>query len=481
MRAGDGGPGGGRPHVDGAEAIARFAELARENVGRPRRSQLEDGLRQLSARLEAPRRRRRWLGGLFAAVAVSACAWLWASRDVPSPLTTPSSMAYRVAGGVVLEGGYLRETGASAMTLAFSDGSRVMFQPGGRGRVRNVGVAGVRLSLEHGTAELALAEGPADAWRLDAGPFVVKAVGTAMTVSWDIAAERFELKIRRGHVAVSGPVTGDLTLEAGHRLRVDLGRGETLIDELDHERPSGPDSNEASLSRPLKRAASGPAVAMRLPTRKGSQLRRATPRLGGGVAPAASGTSPSGVSSASSVSAASPAAMSPPSTSPSAASPTNSSGSWWWAEALAKGKVDEILADAARRGRAAALEESPTDELFALADAARYRRRLSLARDALTTARRRFPASPRSLDAVYLLGRVEELAPGGAPTALGWYDAYLKLAPMGTYASEALGRKMILIRDTKGPVEAQALAELYLRRFPSGSYRGAAEALQRAP
>jgi hypothetical protein len=480
MRAGAGGPGGGRPHLDGAEAIERFAELARDNLGRPRRSQLEDGLRQLSARLEAPRRRRRLLGGVFAAVAVSACAWFWASRDVPSPLTTPSSMAYRVAGGVVLEGGYLRETGASAMTLAFSDGSRVIFQPGGRGRVRNVGVAGARLSLEHGTAELALAAGAGDAWRLDAGPFVVKATGTAMTVSWDIAAERFELKIRRGHVAVSGPVTGDLTLEAGHRLRVDLGRGETLIDELDHERPSAPDSSEAFLSRPLKRAASGPAVAMRQPARKGSPLRRTKPRLDDVAAPVPSPVPPSRMPPAPPVRS-SPPSSEPPSASVPSSPSMNPSPSWWWADALAKGKVDEILADAARRGRAAALEESPTDELFALADAARYRRRLSLARDALMAARRRFPSSPRSLDAVYLLGRVEELAAGGAAAALGWYDAYLKLAPTGTYASEALGRKMILIRDTRGPAEAQALAELYLRRFPSGSYRGAAEALQRAP
>lgn len=466
--AGDvrGGGGGGRgPNAEAAEAgaaraIARFADLARENVGRPRRAQVEEGLRQLSARLEAPRSRRPLVGGILTAVAVGVGAWLFLQQDLGRRTTVEPSMSYRVAGGVALEGGYLRETGSAPMTLAFSEGSHVTFHPGGRGRVRSVGPAGARLSLEHGTAEVTLSERTREAWQLDVGPFVVKAVSAAMTVSWDIAAERFELKLRRGHLEVSGPIVGDLALEGGHRLRVDLGRGETLIDELARDRPTAEESNDSARPRPLPHAAGVP----------GSR-HQPKPRL---VAVDAPATLAPALSPSLSPPAPAAAALSSASPSPGPAS------SWWWAEALPKGKVDEILADAARRGRAA-LEESPTDDLFALADAARYRRRLSLARDALMAARRRFPSSPRSLDAAYLLGRVEEAAAGGAAAALGWYDAYLRVAPAGTYASEALGRKMILVRDTQGPIPARELADLYLRRFPSGSYRGAAEALQRAP
>jgi hypothetical protein len=70
------------------------------------------------------------------------------------------------------------------------------------------------------------------------------------------------------------------------------------------------------------------------------------------------------------------------------------------------------------------LQTASSDDLFALADAARYRRRADLARSALLAQRRRFPSSPRSLDAIFLLGRVEELRAGGRAPAIEWYDEY---------------------------------------------------------
>jgi TolA-binding protein len=152
-----------------------------------------------------------------------------------------------------------------------------------------------------------------------------------------------------------------------------------------------------------------------------------------------------------------------------------------WRDALANGEWDEILADAERDGIDRTLQTAPSDDLFALADAARYRRRTDLARTTLLTHRRRFPSSPRSLDAIFLLGRVEELRAGGRAPAIEWYDEYLSRAPTGTYAAEALGRKMVLTKELVGPESARAIAEEYLRRFPQGSYAGAARALERAP
>jgi TolA-binding protein len=118
---------------------------------------------------------------------------------------------------------------------------------------------------------------------------------------------------------------------------------------------------------------------------------------------------------------------------------------------------------------------------LALADAARYRRRMELARDALLAERRRFPSSPRSLDAAFLLGRVEEASDRGVARAIEWYDEYLTRAPTGTYASEALGRKMTLTSKLEGSSQARAIAEDYLRRFPNGTYAGPARAFVRAP
>jgi TolA-binding protein len=148
---------------------------------------------------------------------------------------------------------------------------------------------------------------------------------------------------------------------------------------------------------------------------------------------------------------------------------------------LARGHWDRILADVKRIGVEATLSSASSEDLFALADAARYRRRPDLARAALLAERRRFPESPRALDAIYLLGRVEESRENGTAQAIAWYDEYLTRAPTGPFVGEALGRKMTLTDKLEGPTRARPVAEDYLRRFPKGNYAGSARELIRAP
>jgi hypothetical protein len=50
-------------------------------------------------------------------------------------------------------------------------------------------------------------------------------------------------------------------------------------------------------------------------------------------------------------------------------------------------------------------------------------------------------------------------------------------APAGAYASEALGRKMTATEKLRGPADASTIALDYLRRFPHGTYAGAARVL----
>jgi TolA-binding protein len=166
---------------------------------------------------------------------------------------------------------------------------------------------------------------------------------------------------------------------------------------------------------------------------------------------------------------------------PAAATVVNTPNARRWAEALASGHWDSILEDVERTGLEAALNGASSEDLFALADAARYRRRTDLARDALLAERRRFPNSHRAIDALFLLGRVEESRGNGTARASAWYDEYLAQAPTGSYAAEALGRKMIVAKESGGAAQARAIAEEYLRRFPKGSYAGTARALLREP
>jgi TolA-binding protein len=344
-----------------------------------------------------------------------------------------------IEGGRLIEGGYLSASGHSGIKLSFNEGTTFVLAPGTRGRLRAVTDDGARLAIERGTASFTITRNHEHQWAVEAGPFLVTVKGTDFSLSWDPQGERFELKLRRGRVVVSGPVLGeDLALKAGQNLAVDLQRAETVITEA---RPADAEDDEpstvtpATSSPPEPRAASDEAADL-------------------------------GTASASGVPAEADAGR-----------PSERR----WSAALANGKWDRILSDVERDGIEATLQTASSGDLFALADAARYRRRPDLARAALLSVRQRFPRSPRSLDALFLLGRVEELGGAGASASMKWYDEYLSRVPSGTYAAEALGRKMVLSREAGGAAAARPLADEYLRRFPNGSYAGAARELQLGP
>jgi TolA-binding protein len=301
--------------------------------------------------------------------------------------------------------------------------------------LRAVDPQGARVAIEQGTAAFQVVPSHDRRWLVEVGPFLVTVKGTVFTVAWDSASERFELRLRHGRVVVSGPISGgDIVLRAGQRLVVNLPKAETLI--LDDK----PEHATAEAAPPVPAA-----PALRPPV---AHPRPAPPSPPVAVAPAV------------------------------AAKPE---GERRWTDELAGGHWDRILADVERTGVAAALDRAGSEDLFALANAARYRRRTDLARAALLAERRRFPASPRALDAIFLLGRVEESGERGTARAIAYYDEYLALAPSGAYAAEALGRKMTLANELGGPAEARPIAEEYLRRFPRGSYAGSARALRASP
>jgi hypothetical protein len=146
-----------------------------------------------------------------------------------------------------------------------------------------------------------------------------------------------------------------------------------------------------------------------------------------------------------------------------------------WAELLVRGKVKEIIVQAEAGGISQALSTRSAADLAALADAARYTRQNDLAKKTLSALRTRFPSSRQSRDAAFFLGRLEE---SSAPArALDWYGLYLMEAPSGTYAAEAMGRKMLVVERVQGRPAALPLARDYLARFPQGSYASLARSM----
>ncbi len=418
----------------GSRALTSLTKLGSDGVEPPTAADLHRGLGALHARIAAGRVRRRRVARwslLGMAMVLSTLVVLqialfsrrsWSGSEL-------AALTYRIEGGRVLEGGYLSESGHGGIKLLFNEGSEFRLTPGTRGRLREVGSGGARVGIEDGTAHFQITRGADRRWLVEVGPFLVTVKGTVFTVSWDPKSERFELWLRRGRVDVAGPVSaGSLSLRSGQRLVVDLAKGQTLITEDLSEREW--------VSSPASATSSGPSTRVDVPVGPASSVASARSTV------------------------------------------TKAKRERRWADELASGNWDRILEDVERAGVAATLNSASSEELFALADAARYRRRTDLARAALLAQRRRFRGSPRAL---FLLGRVEESRGGGVAQAIAWYDEYLARAPAGAYAAEALGRKMTITSKVGGPEQARPIAEEYLRRFPKGTYAGSARAILRVP
>jgi hypothetical protein len=425
-----------------SRSLTELTEIYRDSLEQPTPAELDRGLDTLLTRVVAAKTRRfgavRWsLVGAAAAVSVLVALQVASVYRKRLLAPEPPALAYQIDGGSVIEGGYLRESGRAGMHVQFNEGSKFALAPGTRGRIRAVDRNGAHLAIEHGTASFQVTHGAGRRWLVDVGPFLVTVKGTVFTVTWDPLSEHFELSLRRGSVVVSGPVSaGEIALRAGQRLVVNLAKIETVITE---------DATEPG----------------------GGQL----------ASPPPDGTPPEVQPSAVATQAARPS----PAATAIAPTAARLGAENRWREELARGHWDRILADVKRVGVEATLSRASSEDLFALADAARYRRHPDLARAALLAERRRFPDSPRTLDAIYLLGRVEESRESGTAQALARYDEYLIQAPTGPFVGEALGRKMTLMEKLEGPARARPVAEDYLRRFPKGNYAGSARELIRAP
>ncbi len=414
-------------------ALSEATDLCRDTLGPPTTEELDRGLDRFLMRIVPEKTRpRRFVRWSLAGVALALCTLValqvasvyrkrWSAGE-------PPTLAYRIDGGSVLEGGYLRESGHSGMNVVFNEGSRLALAPGTRSRLRVVDRDGAHVAIERGRGSFQVAHKSNRRWLVDVGPFLVTVTGTVFTVSWDPVSEEFDLRLREGSVVVSGPVSaGEIKLRAGQRLVANLARVETVITE---ETP--------------EQASSEPPTAPPAPSVTPPGLQPSAPR---------------------------------PSPAPALSTVAKLAGDHQWSRKLARGQWDRILQDANRIGVEATLNEASSEDLFALANAARYRHRSDLALSALLAERRRFPGSPRALEAIYLLGRVEEAREIGTAQAIVWYDEYLARAPTGPLVGEALGRKMTLTDKLEGPARARSLAEEYLRRFPKGNYAGLAREL----
>jgi hypothetical protein len=414
------------PRSSAARQFDRFGMLMHAAMPAPSLQQHLEGRARLIAavdKMRKPRagaRRTRALVGLALAGAAAASVLSFVRAHAPAPI------AWHIENSPVGAQNYVSiPSTAPSARLVFDDGSKVVLDPGSRGRVAATTPVGAEVVLEQGQAHVNVVHRDRTSWLVDAGPFSVRVTGTDFMVAWAADAETLDVWMSSGRVIVKGPVLGDAQpLSAGQHLRARLREATVQIDSA--PAPSGALTANAPATTPAE-----PAAVAAAPTSVEAPGVNPPPSVPG--APAAS-----------------------------------------WSKLISSGDFARVIREAESEGVTHALAARPLVDLRALGDAARYQNNATVARAAFKTIRSRFPSSAEARTAAFLLGRVAEEQDQSAEDALLWYGKYLEETPGGDLASLALGRKMILVAKLYGRDAAKPLADRYLRRFPTGLYAAAA-------
>jgi hypothetical protein len=365
----------------------------------------------------------------FAVACLAALMLLGWSAATPRPLSF-SAAATGAPGparpGVV--GEWVAASGDAPLEVRFSDASTLALAPGARMRVTTTNPRGADVLIERGAVHAVIAHvGRSARWGLRAGPFEVRVTGTTFDASWDPTSETFELVMTEGSVSVAGPlIPPDRTVVAGERLRVSIrdGRMELRV---------GAAEPAAAIPQDTVAVAPPPAPSAAPAAPRDPQQPRAQVAVASSAAPAAPG----------------------------------------WKELAAAGKYRDALAAAEASGFARELERASSGDALLLADAARLGGSPARAREALLSARGRFGARGHT---AFLLGKIAADQSGAPADAVSWFEVYLREAPGGPFAEQALGRIIDLDRR-RDPGAATAAAKRYLARYPNGSYAALARSV----
>jgi hypothetical protein len=335
-------------------------------------------------------------------------------------LFSPARIEYSVSGPVSTQGDWLGvPPDRGAASLKFSEGTEIELGPGSTGRVADASPQGARVVLGDGVLHARVIHRPRAKWSVAAGPYVIEVTGTAFDVGWSAAGEQLELSLHDGGVIVRGPSLHDgIRVVAGQKL-------------IAHARTGGAELSSLFASR--------------------------EPSVGQGEPKSSDHPEPGPAEPA-------PSAPRTPS----------------WSDLVAAGSFRTVLDAAGARGFDQTLSHGSFADLVALSDSARYAGDRALARRGLLAERSRFGASAEARAAAFLLGRMAD-DQGSSTEAMKWYETYLSEAPKGSFAAEAMGRKLVVLVRSGDRTAARTTAETYLKRFPHGAHAAYARESLQAP
>ena len=370
------------------------------------------GRRLMEAAVLLRRRRRRrqpWVSGALCLAFVAGASGWGLARLVGSPVPAAPWGATIIA-----------PEGPEATRVQLSKGGELLVQSDSQVDVAQ-SEQSVDVVLKQGGLRVSTPTGDQRVWTVTASGYAVGA-GGGSRLSVRMEPQRITVDSVSGQVRIQGPlINSSMLLGAGQRLIADRGSGEVALKTI-------------AKWQPVARAVAAQSSEAVTPTRDST--------------------------------AAIPSSSSVPAT-PQAALRVS------WSGLIAEGKYSEVVVEAEKLGIGDCLARCTLEQVSALALAARYSGRHSLADRAWRTERQRFAGTAAAADAAFFLGRQASGA-GRHTEAVRWFNTYVGESPGGRYGADALGGKMLAYERSGQQAQARTVATDYLRRFPKGVHRDAA-------
>lgn len=287
---------------------------------------------------------------------------------------------------------------------------------------------------------------------------------------------------RRGKLSPSEQQELDLVLKNSEEARIfhDLGQridaedaapatksaaSEALVERLMGKLPTSPARPTRKLRRPVWLLAAAAVLAASV---AGAVLGARHLNFGGAPAPSASPAPSSAAPSRER--AATPRAVPNEATQATPPAPSEPTP-----EPPREGSPTEPTPSAAPHASAPAPSASSATELLSAAGRARRTGQAALAVELLQNLRSRYPNSPEAAAASITLGKLE-LEQGAASAALSHFDDYLRRAPGGALAPEALWGRSRALTKLGRVSEARTSSSELLERYPNSPYASSARA-----
>lgn len=375
-----------------SERMAAAQAEIRERGQPARHARMRANVLERAAEPHASAGPRWWAWPLAAAAVAAAVLVAWIALR-------PQALTFQVEGAADsgLAQAFVAAGDDQPLTLAFSDGSAMELRPRTRVRVGALRDDGADLVLESGTLEASIEPRAGGSWSVAAGPYRVDVVGTVFSVGWVPEEESFELALTRGAVEVRGPgIEGVREVAAGERLVI-LGRTE-----------------QASASEAASRVEDAQVVEPEeiVIDEADEPEARAGGRRGSAGKPSRSGT----------------------------AGQVAGPGTADWRTLAHQGSYREAIEAAEAAGFSKLCATLDAAALLELADAGRYARKTTRAREALLALRKRFPGTEAAAAAAFDLGRLGSGGESGCGEAAKWFRTYLRERPQGSMADAARHR-----------------------------------------